>query len=44
MLSAADDRLSRVGPGTPIGALMLQYCIPALMSLERPGSEGPTSP
>ena len=42
MLSAADnDLLSRVGPGSPMGDLMRQYWIPALMSSELPASDGP---
>jgi phthalate 4,5-dioxygenase oxygenase subunit len=37
MLSAEDNELiSRVGPGTPMGALMRQYWLPALLSSELP--------
>lgn len=37
MLSAADNELmTRVGPGTPVGDLMRQYWLPALMSVELP--------
>jgi phthalate 4,5-dioxygenase oxygenase subunit len=42
MLSREDnDLLCRVGPGTPMGALLRQYWIPALMSTELPASDGP---
>ena len=35
MLSREDnDRLTRVGPGTPMGELMRQYWIPAALSSE----------
>ena len=38
MLSTQDnDILCRVGPGTPMGDLMREYWIPALMSSGRPG-------
>ncbi|MBX5437330.1 MAG: phthalate 4,5-dioxygenase, partial [Alicyclobacillaceae bacterium] len=37
MLSREDnDVLCRVGPGTPMGTLMRQYWIPALLSSELP--------
>jgi phenylpropionate dioxygenase-like ring-hydroxylating dioxygenase large terminal subunit len=37
MLSAADnDYMCRVGPGTPMGNLMRQYWLPALISTELP--------
>ena len=40
MLSVADNELmTRVGPGTPVGELMRQYWIPALMSIELPGPD-----
>ena len=42
MLSAQDnDLLTRVGPGTPMGALMRQYWVPALLSTELPTPDGP---
>ena len=42
MLSAQDnDLLSRVGPGTPMGNLMRQYWLPALMSSELPSPDCP---
>jgi phthalate 4,5-dioxygenase len=42
MLSREDNELlCRVGPGTPMGALLRQYWIPALMSTELPASDGP---
>ena len=35
MLSAeANELLTRVGPGTPMGALMRQYWLPVLLSSE----------
>ena len=41
MLSREDNELlCRVGPGTPTGALMRQYWIPALMSSELPERDG----
>src|SRR5689334_20212586 len=37
MLSAEDnDRLTRVGPGTPMGALLRRYWTPALLAAELP--------
>ena len=37
MLSKQDnDKVSRVGPGTPMGALMREYWLPALLSSELP--------
>ncbi len=40
MLSVADNELmTRVGPGTPVGELMRQYWLPALMSIELPGPD-----
>jgi nitrite reductase/ring-hydroxylating ferredoxin subunit len=42
MLSAQDnDILCRVGPGTPMGDLMRQYWIPALMPSELPSADCP---
>jgi phenylpropionate dioxygenase-like ring-hydroxylating dioxygenase large terminal subunit len=42
MLSHEDNELlTRVGPGTPMGELMRQYWIPALMSSELPEPDGP---
>src|SRR5215475_12233209 len=42
MLSKDDNELlCRVGPGTPMGALLRQYWIPALMSGELPDPDGP---
>jgi len=42
MLSTQDnDLLCRVGSGTPVGTLMRQYWIPALMTSELPGRDGP---
>jgi phthalate 4,5-dioxygenase oxygenase subunit len=41
MLSKEDNELiSKVGPGTPVGELMRQYWIPALMSSELPENDG----
>jgi len=41
MLSKEDNELlCRVGPGTPVGALLRQYWIPALMSSELPDPDG----
>jgi phenylpropionate dioxygenase-like ring-hydroxylating dioxygenase large terminal subunit len=40
MLNAADNEaLTRVGPGTPMGSLMRQYWLPALLSRELPGPD-----
>ncbi len=37
MLSKIDNEtVSRVGPGTPMGTLMRQYWLPALLSSELP--------
>jgi phenylpropionate dioxygenase-like ring-hydroxylating dioxygenase large terminal subunit len=42
MLSVQDNELlCRVGPGTPMGALMRQYWLPALMSSELPAPDCP---
>ena len=42
MLSAADNELlCRVGPGTPMGNLMREYWIPALLSEELPSPDCP---
>jgi phenylpropionate dioxygenase-like ring-hydroxylating dioxygenase large terminal subunit len=42
MLSASEnDFMCRVGPETPMGALMREYWIPALQSLELPTPDGP---
>ena len=42
MLSKEDNELlCRVGPGTPVGALLRQYWIPALLSSELPQPDGP---
>ena len=41
MLSREDNELlCKVGPGTPTGALLRQYWIPALMSSELPERDG----
>src|SRR5476649_2036995 len=41
MLSQADsDRLTRVGPGTPMGTLFRRYWLPALLSEEVPEPDG----
>jgi phenylpropionate dioxygenase-like ring-hydroxylating dioxygenase large terminal subunit len=41
MLSAADNELlTRVGPGTPMGALMREYWLPAMLSSELPRPDG----
>lgn len=41
MLSREDNELlTRVGPGTPMGQMMRQYWIPALLSSELPQSDG----
>src|SRR5579871_4545294 len=36
-----NELLTRVGPGTPVGELMRQYWIPALLSTELPSPDGP---
>src|SRR3954462_426025 len=36
-----NELLTRVGPGTPMGELMRQYWIPALISPELPEKDGP---
>ena len=42
MLSREDNELlTRVGPGTPMGATMRRYWIPALLSRELPEPDGP---
>ena len=42
MLSREDNELlCRVGPGTPMGALMRQYWVPAALSSELPEPDGP---
>jgi phthalate 4,5-dioxygenase len=42
MLSEADnERLTRVGPGTPMGSLFRRYWIPALLAEEVPDRDGP---
>src|SRR5580692_4549495 len=42
MLSQQDnERLTRVGPGTPMGNLFRRYWIPALLSSELPEADGP---
>ena len=42
MLSAQENEtLTRVGPGTPMGDLMREYWIPALLSSELPTPDGP---
>jgi phthalate 4,5-dioxygenase len=42
MLSREDNELlCRVGPGTPVGALMRQYWLPVLTSRELPEPDGP---
>ena len=41
MLKTEDnERLCRVGPGTPGGALMRRYWQPALLSIEVPEKDG----
>ena len=41
MLSQKDnDRLTRVGPGTPMGDMMRRYWVPALLSSEIPEPDG----
>jgi phthalate 4,5-dioxygenase oxygenase subunit len=41
MLSAANnEKLTRVGPGTPMGEVMRRYWMPALMSSELPEPDG----
>src|ERR687884_1603488 len=40
MLSEIDNQtVCRVGPGTPMGQLMRQYWVPALLSSELPGPD-----
>ena len=40
MLSKEDNELvTRVGPGTPMGNLMRQYWVPAMLSSELPGPD-----
>jgi phenylpropionate dioxygenase-like ring-hydroxylating dioxygenase large terminal subunit len=40
MLSAEDNqRLTRTGPGTPLGEVMRRYWVPALLSSELPGPD-----
>jgi phthalate 4,5-dioxygenase len=42
MLSREDNELlTRVGPGTPMGALMRRYWLPALLSSELPELDCP---
>jgi len=42
MLSKEDnERLCRVGPGTPMGSLMREYWLPALPSTDLPATDGP---
>ena len=42
MLSTEDNELlCRVGPDTPVGALLRQYWMPALMSSELTAPDGP---
>lgn len=42
MLSPADnERLTRVGPGTPMGTLLRRYWLPALLAEEVPERDGP---
>lgn len=42
MLSSEDNaKLTRVGPGTPMGELMRRYWIPAAYSHQLPASDGP---
>jgi phthalate 4,5-dioxygenase len=41
MLSREDnERLTKTGPGTPMGDLMRRYWIPALFSSQLPESDG----
>ena len=45
MLSQQDnERLTRVGPGTPMGNLFRRYWIPALLSEELVEADGPPVP
>src|SRR5512133_2991770 len=41
MLKEENELLTRVGPGTPMGELMRQYWLPALVSTELPEKDGP---
>src|SRR6266540_4289325 len=42
MLTKDDNELiTRVGPGTPMGNLLRQYWLPAMMSSELPAPDGP---
>jgi nitrite reductase/ring-hydroxylating ferredoxin subunit len=41
MLKEDNELLTRVGPGTPMGDLMRQYWVPALVSTELPERDGP---
>src|SRR5947207_2748130 len=42
MLSREENEcLTRVGPGTPMGDLLRQYWMPALLSAELPSCDGP---
>jgi phthalate 4,5-dioxygenase oxygenase subunit len=36
-----NERLTRVGPGTPMGALLRRYWVPALLAAELPAPDGP---
>lgn len=41
MLKEDNETITRVGPGTPMGALMRRYWVPALASTELPAPDGP---
>ena len=42
MLGTEDNEyITRVGPGTPMGALLRQYWVPAMLSSELPRPDGP---
>ena len=36
-----DDYVTRIGPGTPMGTLMRQYWVPAMLSSELPKPDSP---
>ena len=40
MLSPSDNEVvTKVGPGTPLGSMMREYWVPALLSNELPGPD-----
>src|SRR6185436_16256111 len=41
MLREENELLTRTGPGTPMGAVMRRYWVPALLSTELPEPDGP---